>query len=137
MRVTDSTKLACILCKRKVLLVGSVFYQLMNMVSICTRHADTAFRDAIAPCYLSNLPKLGIMCITGGFPSLRHNDQDAFFDIRVFNSFASNYRNQTLPSLYRSNEKENKKEYGQRIQEVEHDSFTPHRVIIAYPSKRY
>ena len=53
------------------------------------------------------------------------HSQDAFFDIRVFNPLASSYRNRTLPSLYTSNEKEKKRQYEQRIREIEHASFTP------------
>ena len=39
--------------------------------------------------------------------------------------FLSSYRARSLPSLYRWFEGEKKREYGERINEVEHGSFTP------------
>ena len=49
----------------------------------------------------------------------------AFFDVRVFNPLAPSYRNQTLSAAHKSNENEKKRKYRQRIQNVEHGSFTP------------
>ena len=49
----------------------------------------------------------------------------AFFDIRVFNPFAQSYSNQTLKASHRSNENSKKREYAERILNVEHGSFTP------------
>ena len=49
----------------------------------------------------------------------------AFFDVRVFNPLAPSYRNQTLVAAHRSNENEKKRKYRERIQNVEHGSFTP------------
>ena len=49
----------------------------------------------------------------------------AFFDVRVFNPYASTHRRQTLNSCFNANERENKRQYNQRIIEVEHGSFTP------------
>ena len=49
----------------------------------------------------------------------------AFFDVRVFNPLAPSYNNQTLKAAHRSNEAAKKREYGERIINVEHGSFTP------------
>ena len=51
--------------------------------------------------------------------------QDAFFDVRVFYPFASSYRRTKLSSLYRQHENKKRREYGQRVREIEHGSFTP------------
>ena len=51
--------------------------------------------------------------------------QSAFFDIRVFHPNAPSYRNSSIPSLYRNQEQMKKREYGDRIREIEHGSFTP------------
>jgi hypothetical protein len=51
--------------------------------------------------------------------------QSAFFDIRVFHPNAPRYRNSSIPSLYRNQEQMKKREYGDRIREIEHGSFTP------------
>ena len=50
--------------------------------------------------------------------------QDAFFDVRVFHPNAS-YRNKDLASLYKLHENAKKREYGERVREVEHAMFTP------------
>ena len=49
----------------------------------------------------------------------------AFFDVRVFNPLAPSYRNQSLSNAHKSNENEKKRKYRERIQNVEHGSFTP------------
>ena len=51
--------------------------------------------------------------------------QRAFYDVRVFNPFAKSYLNQKLETAFRSNENEKKRQYNQRVIEVEHGSFTP------------
>ena len=51
--------------------------------------------------------------------------QDAFFDVRVFYPFASSYSQKPLAAIYRDHEKKKKLEYGRRVREVEHGSFTP------------
>jgi len=51
--------------------------------------------------------------------------QRAFFDVRVFDPFAPSYANRTLTSLFKQQEKEKKKKYGERIREIERSSFTP------------
>ena len=51
--------------------------------------------------------------------------QDAFFDVRVFHPLAPSYRSQKVSALYRQHESKKRLEYGQRVLEVEHGSFTP------------
>ena len=51
--------------------------------------------------------------------------QKAFYDVRVFNPIAKRYRNMTITKACELNEKEKKRNYNQRILEVEHGSFTP------------
>ena len=48
-----------------------------------------------------------------------------FFDIRVFNPFAQTYSDQTLQGACKSNKNAKKREYAERILNVEHGSFTP------------
>ena len=50
---------------------------------------------------------------------------NAFFDTRVFYPHARCYRSKPLKSLFRKMEGDKKREYGERIREVEHGSFTP------------
>lgn len=49
----------------------------------------------------------------------------AFFDVRVFNPCARSNRQTSLQSTYRCHEQEKKRQYDQRIREVEHSTFTP------------
>ena len=49
----------------------------------------------------------------------------AFFDIRVFHPNAQSYRHSSISSLYWRHELTKKREYGDRIREVENSSFTP------------
>ena len=49
----------------------------------------------------------------------------AFMDVRIFNPFASTHLNQNLENSFKSNEREKKRTYGQRVIEIEHGSFTP------------
>ena len=51
--------------------------------------------------------------------------QLSFFDIRAFNLMARRYGSQELTKAYEMNEREKKRQYNERILEVEHDSFTP------------
>ena len=53
------------------------------------------------------------------------NGQKAFFYIRVFDPLARKYKGQTLSQCYRTNEKEKKRAYNQRVLEVENGTFTP------------
>ena len=49
----------------------------------------------------------------------------AFFDVRVFNPKAPTNRGPTLASTYARHEKEKRRNYQQRVVEIEHASFTP------------
>ena len=49
----------------------------------------------------------------------------AFVDIRVFNPLARSYSNQELKAAHRRNEADKKREYGERVNQIEHGSFTP------------
>ena len=51
--------------------------------------------------------------------------RQAFFDIRVFYPNAPSYCNLQLSSVYRRHENEKKRNYEDRVREVEHGSFTP------------
>ena len=51
--------------------------------------------------------------------------QSAFSDVRVFHPNAQNYCNVSIPSVYRRHEMQKKREYGDRVREVEFASFTP------------
>ena len=53
------------------------------------------------------------------------NQQDAFFDVRIFHPFASSYRNRSLASIYREHERKERLEYGRRVCQVERGTFTP------------
>lgn len=51
--------------------------------------------------------------------------QRAFFDVRVFNPFAKSHLNQKLATTFTTNENEKKRQYNQRVIQIEHGSFTP------------
>lgn len=51
--------------------------------------------------------------------------QDAFFDVRVFYTFAPSYSNRSLPAIYYQHEQQKHCKYGQRVREVEHRGFMP------------
>ena len=53
------------------------------------------------------------------------NGQDAFFDVRVFYPNAPSNHSSTLQAAYKKHENSKKRQYGQRICEVEHGVFTP------------
>jgi len=50
--------------------------------------------------------------------------QNAFFDVRVFNSLAPSNRSTTLSAAYRKHEQEKRRAYEERVREVEHGCFT-------------
>ena len=56
------------------------------------------------------------------FWNLAHN---AYFDVRVFHPNAPCYRSRDLASVCKQHESAKKREYNQRIQNVEHGVFTP------------
>lgn len=47
-----------------------------------------------------------------------------YLDVRVFNPFARSNARHSIPEMYKTQERE-KRQYEQRIREVEHGSFTP------------
>ena len=60
----------------------------------------------------------------GGFwGESRH--ECAFFDVRVFYPHARSHRHRSLPQIYRSQEQEKRRQYEERILNVERGTFTP------------
>ena len=53
----------------------------------------------------------------------------AFFDITAFSPFARSYKNKSLSSCFTMHEKRKKREYQERLRNVEHADFTP--LVIA------
>ena len=55
------------------------------------------------------------------------SQQDAFFDVRVFNTLASSNLNPSIDAPFRKHEQEKRRVYEKRIREIEHGhgSFTP------------
>ena len=53
------------------------------------------------------------------------SSQKALFDVRVFNPIASRYRNTPFSKCCTINENRKKKQYIERVLQVEHGSFTP------------
>ena len=51
--------------------------------------------------------------------------QKAFCDIRIFDPMASCHRELSLEAAHRRNEQEKTRAYGERIQHVDHGTFTP------------
>ena len=51
--------------------------------------------------------------------------QRAFMDVRIFNPMAQSNRDQDLLAAHRRNEQDKKREYDERIREVEQGTFTP------------
>ena len=51
--------------------------------------------------------------------------QSAFFDVRVFHPNTPSYCNTSVAALFRKHELDKKREYGERVREVENNSFTP------------
>lgn len=51
--------------------------------------------------------------------------EDAFFDVRVFHPDASSYRDRCLEDMLKLHEDRKTLEYGERITNVDHGSFTP------------
>ena len=49
----------------------------------------------------------------------------AFFDVRVFNPCARSNRHTTLQATYKRHEQEKKRQYDQRVREIEQSTFTP------------
>ena len=51
--------------------------------------------------------------------------QNAFFDVRITNAECDSQVTSTVKSVLRKHEMEKKRQYNQRIMEVEHGTFTP------------
>ena len=51
--------------------------------------------------------------------------QQAFLDTRVFDPNASRYLNTSIQQCYNINEKEKKRNYSERILQIDHGTFTP------------
>jgi len=51
--------------------------------------------------------------------------EKAFIDVRVFNPSAQSNRRAPLSSVYRKHEQEKRRQYDQRVREIEHATFTP------------
>ena len=60
-----------------------------------------------------------------------NTSQDAFFDVRVFYPNTSSNRSTNPSSVYRRHEQAKKREYGQRIREIERGIFTP--LVLSTP----
>ena len=53
------------------------------------------------------------------------NGQKAFFDVRIFDPTATCHRELSLEAAHRRNEQEKERAYSERIQQVDHGTFTP------------
>ena len=51
--------------------------------------------------------------------------QNAFFDVRITNAECDSQVNSTVQSVLRKNEQDKKREYNQRVMDIEHGTFTP------------
>ena len=51
--------------------------------------------------------------------------QHTLFDVRGFDPNANRYLNKALSQCYIQNEKEKKRQYNERVLEIDHRSFTP------------
>ena len=60
----------------------------------------------------------------GGFWSANRHEC-AYFDVRVFYPHARSYRHRTLEQLYRSHEQDKRRDYEDRVRNVERGTFTP------------
>lgn len=54
-----------------------------------------------------------------------NSTQDAFFDVRVFHPNAPSYRSKDITALYKQHESAKRREYNQRVRDIEHGVFTP------------
>ena len=63
-----------------------------------------------------------------------NNQQDVFFDVRVFYPFTSSYWESLLASVYCQHEHKKHLEYSRRVREIERAGFTP---LVFYDIRRY
>ena len=54
-----------------------------------------------------------------------NNNQDGFFDVRVYNPLVSSNMKLKSDVLFQKHEREKRRAYVQRVEEIEHGSFTP------------
>ena len=54
-----------------------------------------------------------------------NSSQMAFFDVRICNPTTQSFRNSSLEAVYRSQEREKRRQYEERINVAEMSSFTP------------
>ena len=52
-------------------------------------------------------------------------DRSALFDVRVCHPNADSFRDLTPKQIYRRHENENKRQYAERVMEIEQGTFTP------------
>ena len=52
-------------------------------------------------------------------------DRSALFDVRVCHPNADSFRDLTPKQIYRKHENENKRQYAERVMEIEQGTFTP------------
>ncbi|CAH3175240.1 unnamed protein product, partial [Porites lobata] len=58
-------------------------------------------------------------------PVLRETERSAFFDVRVCHPNADSYRDLTPKQIYKKHENEKKRQYAERVMEIEQGTFTP------------
>ena len=64
-------------------------------------------------------------CKTGGFPGVRHNEvRDKHITVSLLSEVCHGVTTEPI-SVYRRHEQEKKRQYQQRVHEVEHATFTP------------
>ena len=51
--------------------------------------------------------------------------RSAFFDVRVCHPNADSYRDLTRQQIYKENENEKKRQYAEKVMEIEQETFTP------------
>ena len=87
------------------------------------------------------LPTLNQMLALTSVLEVFGTGQDAFFDVRVFYPKASSNHSMTTTAAYRKHELAKKREYAQRVHEVEHGvlhpSFSQQRVEWAAKLKHF
>ena len=66
--------------------------------------------------------------------------QQAFFDVKVIDPNANHFLNKAVPQCYIQNKKEKKRQYNEKVLEIDHGSFTPPPppclVFMIYGGKR-
>ena len=66
------------------------------------------------------------ICANGFWSDDRH--RKAIFDVRIFHPHAQSYRRQAIDKVYRSHEREKRRNYEERVLQVEQGTFTQWRV---------